>query len=41
MSYDLYILGVRSTINKKETFLKRILKEIFINNYMTNLIKFD
>ena len=38
MSYDLYILALRSTINKKRIFLKRTLKEIFINNYMTNFI---
>ena len=38
MSYDLYILALRSTTNKKRIFLKRTLKEIFINNYMTNFI---
>ena len=38
ITYDLYILALRSTINKKKIFLKRTLKEIFINNYMTNFI---
>ena len=38
MSYELYILALRSTIAKKKIFLKRKLNEIFTNNYMTDLI---
>ena len=37
MSYELYALALRSTITQKK-FLKRTLKEIFTNNYMTDLI---
>ena len=38
ISYDKYILALRSTINKKKIFLKRALNEIYINNYMLDLI---
>ena len=37
-TYDKYILALRSTIQKKKIFLKRRLDEIYINNYMSNLI---
>ena len=38
ITYELYILALRTTINKKKVFLKRELSEIFINNYMKDLI---
>ena len=38
MSYETYILALRSTINKKKIFLKRSLEEIYINSYMSHLI---
>ena len=38
ITYELYILALRTTINKKKVFLKRNLSEIFINNYMKQLI---
>ena len=38
ISYETYILALRNTIKKKRIFLKRTLKEIFINNYMTQLV---
>ena len=38
ISYETYILALRSTIKKKRIFLKQTLKEIFINNYMTQLV---
>ena len=36
MSYETYILALRSTINKKKIFLKRSLEEININSYMSH-----
>ena len=38
MSYETYILALRSTINKKKIFLKRSLEEIYINSYMSHLL---
>ena len=38
ISYQTYILALRSTIKKKKVFLKRTLSEIFINNYMSQLV---
>ena len=38
MSYETYILALRSTINKKKIFLKRSLEEIYINSYMFHLL---
>ena len=38
ISYETNILALRSTIKKKRIFLKQTLKEIFINNYMTQLV---
>ena len=38
ISYQTYILALRSTIKKKKVFLKRNLREIFINNYMNQLV---
>ena len=38
ISYELYILALRSTIKKRKIFLKRDLEEICINNYMTQLV---
>ena len=38
ISYETYILALRSTIKKKRIFLKQTVKEIFINNYMTQLV---
>ena len=38
ITYELYILALRSTIKKRRIFLKRSLREIFINNYMPHLI---
>ena len=38
MSYEIYILALRSTIKKRRIFLKRSLRDIFTNNYMTHLI---
>ena len=38
ISYQTYILALRSTIKKKKVFLKRTLREIFINNYMSQLV---
>ena len=39
ISYELYILALRSTIKKWKIFLKCNLEEIYINNYMTQLVK--
>ena len=38
ITYEMYILALRTTINKKKIFLKRNISEIFINNYMKKLI---
>ena len=38
ISYELYILALRSTIKKRKIFLKRDIEEIYINNYMTQLV---
>ena len=38
ISYEMYILAVRSTIIKRKIFLKRKLEEIYINNYMKDLV---
>ena len=38
ITYEMYILALRTTINKKKMFLKRNISEIFINNYMKKLI---
>ena len=38
ISYETYILALRSTINKKKIFLKTSLQEIYINSYMSHLI---
>ena len=38
ITYEKYILALRSTINKKKKFLKRKLNEIYINNYMFHLV---
>ena len=38
MSYETYILSLRSTINKKKIFLKRSLLKIYTNSYMSPLI---
>ena len=38
ISYETYILALRSTITKRRIFLKRNVREIYINNYMTQLI---
>ena len=38
ITYKMYILALRTTINKKKIFLKRNISEIFINNYMKKLI---
>ena len=38
ISYQTYILALRSTIKKKKVFLKRNLREIFINNYLNQLV---
>jgi len=38
ISYKTYILALRSTINKRKIFLKRNISDIFVNNYMTQLI---
>ena len=38
ITYELYILALRTSINKKKVFLKRDLSEIFINNYMKDLL---
>ena len=34
----MYILAVRSTIKKRKIFLKRKLQEIYLNNYMKDLV---
>ena len=36
--YKTYILALRSTIKKRKIFLKRTVREIFTNNYMTQLL---
>ena len=38
ISYEMYILAVRSTIKKRKIFLKRKLEEIYLNNYMKDLV---
>ena len=38
ISYEMYILAVRSTIKKRKIFLKRKLQEIYLNNYMKDLV---
>ena len=38
ISYEMYILAVRSTIKKRKIFLKHKLEEICINNYMKDLV---
>ena len=38
ISYESYILALRSTIKKREIFLKRRLEEIYINNYMKQFV---
>lgn len=38
ISYETYILAIRSTIKKRKIFLKRTLKEIYINNYMKHFV---
>ena len=38
ISYELYILALRSTIKKRKIFLKHDLEEIYMNNYMRQLV---
>ena len=38
ISYEMYILAVRSTIKKRKIFLKWTLEEIYLNNYMKDLV---
>ena len=38
ISYEHYILALRSSIKKRKIFLQRSLSEIYTNNYMKNLI---
>ena len=38
ISYEMYILAVRSTIKKRKIFLKWKLEEIYLNNYMKDLV---
>lgn len=39
LEYEQYILGIRSTLNKKKVFLKRRVKDVRINSYNIDILR--